>query len=444
MKILLVSSGLPPSGQWGTEFYTLELARELTRGGHEVTVLCPVLDGSRPRYTLEESELSGVQVIRVHNVASGRALANSYEDPDLEQLFDRLISRLRPDVVHFLHLLWSLSARLPLVARARGIGSVVTLTDFGLLCHRGQLFDWRLEDCGGPQSAAACARCIREPSPFDGTPAAVVLKRWVVRAAALAGGLGYVVTAADVERRVARIAESLEAVEFLVAPTRAVREVFEAAGLPAEKLVHVPYALDAGRLEEARRAPTEHPRRIAFLGQFAPHKGPATLLAAARILEHRLPESVEPWEIVFHGGASPGRHAHYPERLFAGDLGSRVRVAPPFEAANLPRVLGELSAVVVPSEWTENSPFVALQARAAGVPVIASDVPGLREVIEPGVHGVLFPVGDAAALAEALAEVIAGRMPRLPGVDWPFEGGEHARRLESLYEQSVAAAQASV
>lgn len=444
MKVLLVSSGLPPSGQWGTEFYTLELARELKRRGHEVAVLCPVLDGSRPRYTLEESEVSGLRVFRVHNLSTDRSLANSYEDPDLERLFDELLQRLRPDVVHFLHMLWSLSARLPLVARARGVGSVVTLTDFGLLCHRGQLFDWRLEDCGGPVSAEACARCIREPSPFDAGAAAVFLKRWIVRMGALVGGLGYVVTAADVERRVQRIAESLAAVEFLVAPTRAVHSVFRAAGLAEQKLVHVPYALDVQRFEEARQVEPAHPARIAFLGQFAPHKGPATLLAAARILEHRLPESVEPWEIVFHGRASPGRHARYPERLFAGDLGARVRVAPPFPAEELPRVLGALSAVVVPSEWMENAPFAALQARAAGVPVVASDVPGLREVVEPGVHGLLFPPGDAEALADALGEVILGRVPRQRSVDWPFDSGQHASRLESLYTRSVAAARASV
>ena len=438
MKVLLVSSGLPPSGQWGTEFYTLELAEGLARRGHEVSVLCPVTDGSRPRYTIEESERGSLRVFRVHNASrGGRALADSYEDPHLEMLFDQLIDRLRPDVCHFLHLLWSLSARLPLVARARGVGSVVTLTDFGLLCHRGQLFDWRLENCGGPTSAEACARCIREPSRFDAAAPAVFLKRWLVRAGALVGGLGYVVTAADVERRASRIAESLSAVGALIAPTRALSSVFRNAGVGGDQLVHVPYALDERRFEAARRTAPAHPRRIAFLGQFAPHKGPATLLAAVRILEHRLPESVEPWEVCFWGDASPGRHARYPARLFGGQLGPRVQVARPFTAARLPAVLSELSAVVVPSEWMENAPFVALQARAAGVPVVASDVPGLREVIEPGVHGLLFPPGDAEALADALGEVIAGRLPRLLNIDWPFDSEQHVRRLEELYAASA-------
>ena len=442
MRVLLVSSGMPPSGQWGTEFYTLELARGLLERGHEVTVLCPVVDGSRPRYSIDEEQQAHpwgeLRVIRVHNAPGGsRALAHSYEDARLEMLFDELIDRLRPDVAHFLHLLWSLSARLPLVARARGVRSVVTLTDFGLMCHRGQLFDWRFENCGGPAAPGACARCIREPSAYDAARPLVFLKRWLVRTSALVGGLGYVVVAADVERRTARIAESLEAVGTLFAPTRSLLEAFRSAGFPAEKLVHLPYALDATQFDEARATAPAHPPRIAVLGQFAPHKGPATLLAAAGLLEHRLPESVEPWVVQFYGDASPGRHAHYPERLFAGDLGDRVRVAPPFPAAELPRVLGELSAVVVPSEWAENAPFAALQARAAGVPVIASDVPGVREVIEDGVHGRFFPRGDAEALADALSEVIYGRVPRMRDLDWPFDRERHVSAIEQHYASSA-------
>ena len=60
MNVLLVSNGFPPSGQWGTEFYTYQLARGLADRGHAVDVLCPLRDGSRPRYTLQRSTRYGV------------------------------------------------------------------------------------------------------------------------------------------------------------------------------------------------------------------------------------------------------------------------------------------------------------------------------------------------------------------------------------------------
>ena len=55
MKILVVSNGFPPRGQWGTEYYTHQLVSGLVERGHEVAVLHPERDGSRSRYTLEET-----------------------------------------------------------------------------------------------------------------------------------------------------------------------------------------------------------------------------------------------------------------------------------------------------------------------------------------------------------------------------------------------------
>ena len=61
--------------------------------------------------------------------------------------------------------------------------------------------------------------------------------------------------------------------------------------------------------------------------------------------------------------------------------------------------------MVVPSTWYENTPFVVLEAFAAGVPVIASDLGGLSEVVEPDRNGLLFAAGDAAALRAAIERV---------------------------------------
>jgi len=166
VKVLLVTNGFPPRGRFGTEFYTRELALGLVGRGHEVAVLHPVRDGSRPRFTLEEETREGVRVHLLHNPGGG-GFASSYSDPRVEARFAELLERERPDVVHFTYLLWGLSVALVSVARAAGRPCVVTLTDYGLLCHRGQMFDHRLERCGGPHPAATCARCIREPAPHD-------------------------------------------------------------------------------------------------------------------------------------------------------------------------------------------------------------------------------------------------------------------------------------
>jgi hypothetical protein len=177
MKLLLVSNGYPPRGRFGTEFYTRELVRGLVRRGHDVAVLHPERSGARPRHTLERVEEEGVPVWLLHNPGDpGKRFAPSYRDPGAERLFGELVARERPDLVHFTYLLWGLSLRLPERARAAGVPSVATLTDYGLLCHRAQLFDAHLVRCGGPHPPGRCARCIRTPSASEHGPLARIAR----------------------------------------------------------------------------------------------------------------------------------------------------------------------------------------------------------------------------------------------------------------------------
>ncbi len=440
MRILLVSRGFPPRGRWGTEFYTHQLARGLRARGHTIAILHAVRDGSKPRGAIEEQSNDGFSVFVVHNAPDPRKpLVDSYENALVERAFDDLLVRWGAELVHFNYLLWGLSARLPLVARARGLPNVVTLTDFGLLCHRGQMFDWRMQDCGGPHAADVCARCIREPSAYDDSRARVFFKRWGARGAAAVGGFSRVVTVGDVEQRERVIAEAMRGVDRFIAPTRALADVFVRGGLPREKLVELLYAFDESAYVAARAEPTGDVVRIAFLGQYAPHKGPHVLLEAAHIMSHRLPESVEPWRIELYGDHSGDRHRAFEARAMIAPS-ERVEIHGSIDHAQVPELFKSLSAVVVPSMWIENAPFAALEARSAGVPVIASDVAGLTEVIEPTIHGFTFPAGDALALADRLRDVVLRKIGRSmkPGLALSYEA--HLTRIESIYAEVRSAA----
>jgi glycosyltransferase involved in cell wall biosynthesis len=94
--------------------------------------------------------------------------------------------------------------------------------------------------------------------------------------------------------------------------------------------------------------------------------------------------------------------------------------------------------VVVPSLWFENSPVVIQEARAAGVPVVASRHGALVEKVRDGVDGLLFTPGDAGALRQALLRVAEepGLLVRLRlGVPPAMDLGEHVEKLEQIYEQ---------
>lgn len=73
--------------------------------------------------------------------------------------------------------------------------------------------------------------------------------------------------------------------------------------------------------------------------------------------------------------------------------------------ADMPQVLAAAHLVVLPS-YREGLPKVLIEAAACGRAVVTTDVPGCRDAIDPGVTGVLVPVRDAVALADAMAALI--------------------------------------
>ncbi len=90
--------------------------------------------------------------------------------------------------------------------------------------------------------------------------------------------------------------------------------------------------------------------------------------------------------------------------------------------------------------WHENTPLVVYSAQTAGCPVVASDVPGLSEVVRDGENGLLFPRQDGAALAAALRRLsrdrelllkLASNAPRPKSIE------EYAAELGALYEELI-------
>ncbi len=439
MKLLVVSNGFPPRGQWGTEFYTHELVRGLRSRGIDVAVMHPEREGFEPRYTLERTKGAGdVPVFLLHNEGDPeKAFAESFMDFRVEDVFRTVVREFQPDVVHFTYLLWGLSVRMPIVCAQEKIPSIVTLTDYSLACHRGQMFDWRMQRCFGPHPAEVCARCIREPGRWDGSSSEIAAKRVAVRTLAGLGGLGKVVMPEDLEVRAKIVREAILSAEHLIAPTRVVAEAFQQLGAPPDRMTQLCYGLDPATLVQAREEPDSKTTRFGFLGQFTPHKGLATLLSAVEIMQRRLPESVEPWEVLLYGRPTGGRHREYAKTLFSKDRGPRVVVEEPFSPLECGAILKTLNAVVVPSEWDENAPLTVLQARAAGVPVLASDVPGIREILDERLHGRLLPVGDAEALANAMREVILKKVGRTGHYDLPVSLDEHLDKIQKIYEEAT-------
>ncbi len=138
-------------------------------------------------------------------------------------------------------------------------------------------------------------------------------------------------------------------------------------------------------------------RVIGAAGRLSPEKGFAVLVEAARRV---LREDTVAGLVVF--GDGPLRPA-LQRQIAAAGLAGRLVLAGFRD--DLDRYLPWLDVLAIPSH-TEGLPNVALEACAAGVPVVATAVGGTPEVIEDGVNGYLVPPGDPEALSERMLAVL--------------------------------------
>ena len=136
--------------------------------------------------------------------------------------------------------------------------------------------------------------------------------------------------------------------------------------------------------------------RLAFGGVLSPWKGAHLLIQAVQ-------QTTADVRLDIHGRTDEPMFQEYIDGLrdqAAGD--DRVTFRGPYGLDEASDVFEDMDVLVIPSTWYENTPTVMLEAFTAGVPVIASDLGGLAEIVEPGANGTTFRSGDVASLQAAI------------------------------------------
>ncbi len=418
MKILIVAHGFPPSGTGGAEIYAEAHARTLRRRfSDSVTILARENDRARPEYQVrDEWREDGLRIVWVNNTFRNSAsFQDTYRNQTIGQLACRLMDEMRPDVAH-VHHLTCLSTTIVESLAARSIPCILTLHDYWMMCHRGQLLDTNYRLCAGPRE---CSACIGPAAPagraaFLAGRALRTLERmtageWTgIRRAAVAIGRALPATRHDDRESQARLQHMQDVcgmVARFLAPSRHLRDRFVAFGIPAERITLAPYGFDHepfACLERTRSTQL----RVGFLGSLMISKAPHVLLEAVE----RLPPGAVSVDLF---GAVTAYHGDDGYRQVLEPLLARVpaRVHGSLPHESVAHALGTLDVLVVPSIWPENSPLVIREAFLAGVPVLASRIGGIPEIVEHGRGGLLFRPGDSDDLAQRLTQLL--EMPGL-------------------------------
>ena len=420
-RVLLVSHGYPPRETAGTEQHVAALAEGLRGAGLEVHVLAATRAPGRPAYTLlEEPGLTRI----VNNVPS-RPLAQGERDASVEAVAARVEARFRPDLVHVHHVQF-LSSGLRFRAPV-----ALTLHDHWAWCAAGGAsLTPSGAPCEGPDPRR-CAPCAAAWRPREGpvttalSGAAGALSPWIpperlhalylrlpdrLRARARRRGTAPESASAAALRN-QQVLAFYRSAALRISPSAHLARQAERHGLgPVEVL---PHGVAAGR-------PRIGGGPILYLGTISRHKGVDLVVQA--------------WREAFPGGA-PALALHgaalEPDAALGHPIGAVL------DREGVARALCEARLLVLGSRWPENAPLVISEARAAGCPVVAPDIGGVPELVEPGRDGLLYAPGDRNALARALrAAVAAPPGPPRP----PPDPAEILARLLGLYARARAGA----
>jgi glycosyltransferase involved in cell wall biosynthesis len=208
----------------------------------------------------------------------------------------------------------------------------------------------------------------------------------------------------------ARVSGSVHrAVSVYACPTRFVADLLVRGGYPADRVRVLPNFLD---LPDAP-TPERLGGAVGYLGRISGEKGIDVLIEAARRVGCDT-------RIAGDATHAPGLVANLPPNVTLLGKVSRDR---------LDAFFAGLRVLVVPSVWYEVFGLVCIEALSRGVPVIASDIGGLPEVIAHEQTGLLVPPGDVAALAAALRRLID---------DEPFARALGERGRETVRQQFSA------
>lgn len=447
MRVLFVVHGFPPAAQAGCENYADALARELRKSaGDEVAVFTREADTARPEYAIREYRRDGVRVLAVNNTfRSIRSFDESYRHPRVADLFSAFVEEWRPDVVH-IHQLTCLSTLIPERAADAGVPTVMTLHDYWMLCHRGQLFDRVQARCAGPDGG--CVNCIDPASRAahrlrGATPAVRLLDRVLPAFVRQAGRSAAAVVLRPEpcsesleQRRLAHMRDVWSQLDRFLAPSSALRERFIQAGIPAERI----HRCELG-FEDPSPAPTCTERlpaaltragrlRVGYVGSLMVSKAPHLLLeAASRLGQDVISVSLYGPLLAYHTDAS------YGARLRPLLESPGVRWHGPVPHREIASAFASMDVLVMTSVWPENSPLVIGEAFMAGVPVIAPRIGGIPELIEDGVNGLLYEPGDVDGLTRHLERVsstpgfLDALRTAIPGVRRLHDDASETRRL---------------
>ncbi|MDP8259981.1 MAG: glycosyltransferase family 4 protein [Candidatus Gygaella obscura] len=411
MKILFIVHNFLPYSFAGTEVYAYNLAKELAKK-HEVFIFHRVNDSSIAEYELSKDYFDGLTVFKMNNTCrSYNSFEDLYFNKNIEKVFLNVFEQVRPDIVHIQHLLF-LSVGIINLIKKSNIPIALTVNDYWLLCPQGQLLKKDLTNCSNVNNLE-CISCINGLINIKEG----VLRRYYFLRKVLPSFLlklmrkvylflqGQDLPAAldKVSKRQEFIKNALSNVDCFIFPSKYVLDKFNKHKIEGTRCLLSNYGINKKGLKGLVKK-VSSVLRFGFIGSIHPAKGLHVLLEAFKnITDDEIELKIYGKDISYSG------FEDYSKRLKLRFKKDNIHFLGSFDNRQIVDILSEIDILVFPSIWQENYPLTILEALSVNIPVIASRIGGIPEVIRDGDNGILFTPNDHNDLLRCLKMFINDR-----------------------------------
>lgn len=375
-NVLFVVHNFPPHWFAGVENYTYHLAQSLNSLGVQTSVLYSHHRDGIPEPLIEEEIYDGIKVYKLvsdYNSPQHSDLSTQITHEAKEWIFSRFLQQHRFDVIHFHH-----TKGMPFsfirIAQEQRFPVCVTLHDFWFLCVNVHLYNAPAHSpCNGPLTLEHCVRCLRSKILYQVSPEEqTILHQWI-------------------QFRISYAMNILQNTDCIVSPSRYLADIYHRFGISQQIEVS---ALGLNGVRKSTRS-TSTPVVFGFLGGIHDLKNVFLLAEAFK-------ETSGQALLKYFGNGSEN---HIQRLITSIGENDTVSYHGGYTPEQLAGILDQIDILVLPS-MTENYPLVIREALSAGVPVLASNIGGIPEIVTHRHDGILFNPTDKEELKRWLQILI--------------------------------------
>lgn len=369
MRVLMVNKFFYIKG--GSETYYFALKNLLEMNGHEVIDFSMKNDKNfqspYAKYFIDGVDYNG----KIGIMDKIKLSANIIYSWEAKRKLEALIQATKPDIAHLHIFQHQMSPSILAVLQKYKIPVVYTAHDLKMLCPNYKMLNTTgiCEQCKN-YKYYNCVRykCIKES-----------------RAKSMI---------CMIEGYLHKLLKSYDSIDCIITPSKFYYDKFISFGVQEERLRYLPNFLEDIKTEAENEKNSQHlGQYFLFLGRISEEKGILTMVQAMQGTGEQL----------YIAGTGPQEEEIF--QYIAEHNITNVSMLGFKKQPELQEIVLGAKAIILPSEWYENSPYSGIEAISLGKIIIGADIGGISELIQDGENGYLFPSKDVDSLRACIIRI---------------------------------------